>query len=553
MKSVIPVRRTAVDTPTRRVIGYVVAVAALIGVYSVLYTRGMAAFEGRQITYWHAMQVVVESMTTVGYGSDAPWQSPVMNVFVSVIGLSGVVIVFTALPLLVVPLIQDALVTAAPTAIEDRTDHVVIAGTNPRTETLVEELSAWGVEYAFIEPDRERADAYHEDEFSVAHGDPESTASLRDVGIEDAQAIVADLGAEANASVVLAAREVAPEIPTYCLTEEQSHVSYLEYAGADEVFTPRGLLGEAIAAKVTSAVTANVDGIEVGEDFEIVELTIHSGSDLDGRSLAESQIGERTGAQVIGAWFQGEFDPSPTPATVLDDQTILLAAGTEAELEALRELTAAETRRHGRGEVVVAGHGTVGSTVRAALTQRDQPCTVVDREDGPLVDVLGDVTDESVLAEAGLADARAIVLALPDDTLTIFTTLVCSELYPDVEVVVRVEADESVQKLYRAGADYVLSLATVSGRMLASAILDEDVIALDRQVEVVRIEAGAFAGETLAGADIRHRTGCTVIAVERDGEVITDVGPAFELAAGDDVILAGTDDAVNRYTELATG
>jgi Trk K+ transport system NAD-binding subunit len=547
-----PDRDQYTDTATRRVIGYVLAVVVLIAVYTVLYARGMAVYEGRPITMWHAFQVVVESMTTVGYGSDSPWRSPIMNVFVSIIGLSGVVVVFTALPLLVVPLIQQALVTAAPTAIEDVSDHVVIAGTSPRTETLVEELSAWGVSYVFIEPDRDRADEYYEDDFTVVHGDPESTDDLGRVAIEQAQAIVADLGAEANASVVLSAREVRPDIPTYCLTEEESHVSYLEYAGADRVFTPRGLLGEAIASKVTSTVSANVDGIEVGEDFEIVELTVQSGSDLDGRTLAESQIGERTGAQVIGAWFQGQFDPSPTPATVLDDQTILLAAGTESELETLQELTAAQTRRHGRGEVVVAGHGTVGSTVRTALTERDQPCTVVDLEEGPMVDVVGDVTDEATLADAGLADARAIVLALPDDTLTIFTTLVCSELYPDIEVVVRVEADESVRKLYRAGADYVLSLATVSGRMLASAILEEDVIALDRQVEVVRIPAGAFAGETLAGADIRQRTGCTAIAVERDGEIVTDLGPAFELQAGDEVILAGTDEAVNRYTEIAT-
>lgn len=59
-----------------------------------------------------------------------------------------------------------------------------------------------------------------------------------------------------------------------------------------------------------------------------------------------------------------------------------------------------------------------------------------------------------------------------------------------------------------------------------------------------------LVGKTLAEADIRSRTGCTVVAVERDGRVQTDLGPAFRVQAGDELVVAGTDEGVNHSREL---
>jgi len=103
----------------------------------------------------------------------------------------------------------------------------------------------------------------------------------------------------------------------------------------------------------------------------------------------------------------------------------------------------------------------------------------------------------------------------PDDTLAVFATLVVRELSGDVQIIARANETGNARKLYRAGADYVLALSTVSGRMLASTILNEDVISFDQWVEVVRVPAGRLAGQSLEDADVRARTSCTVIAVER--------------------------------------
>ncbi|PSP71696.1 metal transporter, partial [Halobacteriales archaeon QH_6_68_27] len=280
------------------------------------------------------------------------------------------------------------------------------------------------------------------------------------------------------------------------------------------------------------------------------EFPIHRGSDLVGTTIAESGIREETGANVIGAWFQGSFESPPDPEEPLDGGTVLLATGREDQLERLREMTLAERRSPGRGETLVAGYGEVGKSAAEALASAGVPHTVLDREEMPGVDVVGDATEPEDLRRAGIAQARTVLLALPDDTATEVAALVARDANPDVEIVARAEAAENVGKTYRAGADYVLSLATVSGRILASTILEETVMSPDTQVEVVRREAPGLVGQTLGEADVRTKTGCTVVGVERDEVVRTDIGPDFRVQGGDELVVAGTDEGVNRFSQL---
>jgi voltage-gated potassium channel Kch len=84
----------------------------------------------------------------------------------------------------------------------------------------------------------------------------------------------------------------------------------------------------------------------------------------------------------------------------------------------------------------------------------------------------------------GVEGVGTVVLALADDTDATFAALVIRELAPDVEVLARASETENVRKLYRAGADYVLALATVYGRMAAAAIVGEGDSPTDTQVGV---------------------------------------------------------------------
>jgi len=536
----------------KRLLGFLVAIVLIVATYTLLYRWGMATFEGEQRSLIHSLEVVIETFTTTGYGADAPWTSPQMNAVLIAMQLTGVVIVFMTLPLFVVPWVENAMETTPPTVAEDVSNHVIICEYTPRGETLVRELEAQDVDYVVVQPDRDRARSLYEDGTSVVHGDPESTDALERAGIERATTVVADSTDETNASIVLSVRECHSTVRTISFVEDSSLADYIRYAGADQVFSPRHLLGRGLANKVTSSVTADLgETVEIGSDFEIVELSIQQGSEVAGERLSGSGIRERTGASIIGAWLEGEFVVSPAPDTLLDENTVLLVAGRESQLERLKAMTLSEERSHARKNVIVAGYGEVGSTVSRELAANDIDHVVVDIEEKEGVSVVGSVTDEETLRTAGIDRASAIILALSDDTTATFAALILRELDPHVEVVARANESESVGKMYRAGVDYVLALETVSGRMLASTILGEDVMALDRQIEIVRTEAESFAGRSLGDAAIRSRTGCTVIAVERNGDVETDLGADYVIAADDQLIVAGVDEDISQFYALA--
>jgi len=269
-----------------------------------------------------------------------------------------------------------------------------------------------------------------------------------------------------------------------------------------------------------------------------------------GETLADVDLGQRRGVSVVGTWMGGRFESPPSADATLDSETVLLVSGPPARLEELKGRTRSESRRVRRGDTVVVGYGEAGQAVVTALEDAGVPNTVVDEAERPAVDVVGDATEPETLEAAGVDEATAVVLAVPDDTVTEFAALVVTDRNPDAELLARVEEPESTRKVYRAGADYALALSTVFGRMLASRLLDgEEVITPGAKVKVVRVEAGDLAGLRLGEADVRARTGATVVAVERDGAVITELGPETAVHAGDTVVVAGTDAGVRSFSE----
>ncbi|PSQ38605.1 metal transporter [Halobacteriales archaeon SW_5_70_135] len=545
------------DDLRRRTVYYVVTVGVVMTVYAAIYQYGMNTFEDLEepVAYLDALQFVVETFTATGYGADsAVWSTPEMWVMVILMDVTGVATLFVALPVIGAPLLRNLLSTSPPVAVEDRSDHVVVCTYSARGESLVEELDSRGVGYVVVEPDRERAAELYEDGLDVIHARPDTVAGLRAAGLPAARALVADATDEVDASIVLTAREVAEDARLVSVVEDPDRATYHELAGADEVLSPRPLLGTTLAQKVTVGVDvdagAGADGGLSGGDFEVAEMPVDRDSDLVGRTLAESRLRERAGVNVIGGWFDGTFMSPPDPGTRIDEGTVLLVAGRGNQLERLRSLVTTAVREPGAGRTVVVGTGEVGRVVVDRLDEAGVEHTAVDVHPSDAVDVVGDATEPAALREAGVPEASSVVLALPDDTATKFATLVARDMALDAMIAARAEQRESVRKVYRAGADYVLSLGSIAGRMIAAAVLEEEtLVSTDTQVSVVEMPTPGLAGSTLVGADVRARTGCTVVAVERDGEAITDVGADFRVEPGDDLVVAGTDADLNRFRE----
>ncbi|WP_227377499.1 potassium channel family protein [Haladaptatus halobius] len=535
---------------TRRTVYYLALVIVTTLIFTVAYNAGMAIWENRPQPFYHSLQIIIQSFTTTGYGEDAPWRTLQMNLLVVVMQLAGIGLILTAVDVFAVPWLRNALTPTAPETLLGLDDHVIICEYTPRTDVLITELDARNREYVLIEPNADIASDLHQAGYHVIHGDPESTDVLGNAQITSASAVIADAADDTNASIALSALETDPDVRVISLVEDAALARYQQLAGADTVLSPRQLLGKSIAGEVPTPITTTVEqGVEISDDFELGEFSIEAESDLCNTTFAEAQLHERFGVNVIGVWFNGDFITPVNPTDELVAGTRLLVAGKSDQLDALRDASATTVSEISPRRILLAGYGATGQAAYEALATTSSRLTVLDIEEKDRVDVVGDARDPDVLVDAGIEEASVLLLTVEDDKTAIFATLIARDLNPDLQIVVRANEEEDVQKLYRAGADYVQSLATISGRMLASTVFeDEELLAYNKQVSIVRLPAPRLEGKTLADTAVQTVTGCTVVAIIRNGETITDFDPAnFRFVADDDVIIAGLDENITRF------
>ncbi|WP_255479271.1 TrkA family potassium uptake protein [Natronomonas sp. LN261] len=529
----------------RRALNTILAVTALLLASSVLYHYVMITFEGRSPTYSHSLQVVIETYTGTGYGSDAPWESSIANTFVSIMDLSTFLVLFIVVPYVFRPVLESALSPVVPTSI-DRSDHVIVCGIAQQGTRLIEEFESQDVDYVVVAETEDETIDLMEADVPVIYGDPTSAETHRQACIDDARAVVIDTEDSQSVSALLAIRAIDETVRTVVLVDNLERERHLRYAGADRVLTPRHLLGRRIAERISTEITpTRSDSVRLGEDLSIVELTVFEESPIHGESLGEIEATAGQTVTVIGLWKDGRFLESPPGETTVDEDTVLLAAGREQEVRRLE--TETYRGREIEPTVVIAGDGVVGSTVRQGLERSTADCLVVDIEAGENVTVVGDVTEEGTLERVSIDESTVFVVTISDDDEAILSTLLANELAADTDIIVRLNHDTNEMKARRAGADYVLSLPEMSGRVLAQEVLHEDVLSYSRQLKAIRIDAEPFAGRALGETDLGE-SDCAVVAVERGGALITDVASNFGIRDGDRILVVGSDEDIDALT-----
>ena len=538
-------------TFTRRTLYYLLILLGTTALFAGLYSTGMSVWEGRARPWYRSLEVVIQTFTTTGYGQDAPWKSPQMNLLVIVMQLTGIGFILSAVDVFVVPWLRAALRPTAPTSIAEVEGHVVVCGYTPRVEVFVAEMEARGRDYVLVEPDPDRAATLHEQEHRVMRGDPTDPDVLGRAHLSTARAMVTDVTDDENASIVLAAREVSADARIITLVEDASLARYHRAAGADVALSPRRLLGRSLASKVPLAAAANIEeAVTAHGDLDVAEVAITRHSPLHGRSLAEIAPNAQFDVRVVGAWIDGAFTTPVDPDRVLREDIRLFVAGPSARIADLREAWAPYVRAFTAQSILLAGYGDSGHTVESSLRAVDADVTVLDLEEQDGVDVVGDVRDPDVLRAAGIEAASTLVVAVDNDTVATFAVLIARELNPNLQILVRAQEPGAVRNLYRAGANFVQALPTVCGRMLAAIVFEDETQSHhDHPLNVVRLSAERAAGRTRGDIDPDTQTNSTILAVVRDEDFLTEIGADFVFESGDEMIVAGTDEGLQQLED----
>ncbi|MCH7912758.1 MAG: cation:proton antiporter [Deltaproteobacteria bacterium] len=279
-----------------------------------------------------------------------------------------------------------------------------------------------------------------------------------------------------------------------------------------------------------------------------------------------------------------------------------LAFGIEAVVRAPSGELSSEKKEGGvtTGHVIVVGYGLNGQNLSRVLKEVGIPYRILEMDpdlvnearaaDEPIT--FGDGTRPGVLQKMGIEKARILVLAISDPVATSHVVSQVRRLRHDLYIIVRTRYVAEIDRLYTLGANQVIpeefeTSVEIFARVLQEYHLPRNVISL--QVDLIRkehygtlrglrlqgkrldeltqflvgtttdtlliLEGSPAVGQTLAGLEVRQKSGVTVIAVVRDGQSFHNPAPDFRLASGDILVLLGShkelDEAMWLFSPLA--
>lgn len=534
----------------KRLLILVAALLVVLFASAVLYMAGMRMLEHQPRDFWTALEWAGETLTTTGYGADAHWTNPLMVVFVLLLQFAGVFLVFLIVPIYLIPFLEERFETRLPRSASDLRQHVVIFRSGPAVAELLPQLHDGGVPSLVIEPDETQARRLLEEGQRVILGSLQEQ-TLRDAALLEARALVANGSDAENAGLILAARQLGFQGQAIAFVEEPFHRRPMTLAGATAAFTPRHILGAALAARASERIGPRLAGVQrLGRRLQVSEIRIRRDSPLVGKTLAEAGIGARTGATVIGQWVGGRMLPTPSASTRIEPGGILVVVSGSEALQRLEQLVERQASlRRTAGHFVVGGAGEVGRKVAEMLRSVGEEVQVVDLHESLQPDIVGSMLELDVLQRAEVGRAQGVILALDTDSATLFATVIVKDVAAEVPVIARVNEAENVDRIHAAGAEFALSISQVSCQMLVRRLLGEEAVQVDPQLKVLQVPSTRLVGRHPSELRIRERTGCSVVAVERGDQVLVDFGPDFRFQPEDAVYVGGSPKAIGHFSE----
>ena len=288
-----------------------------------------------------AVYQAVTTVATVGFREVEPLGTA-GKIFTIVLILVGVGTALYALGVLVETFIEGRINEVfgrrrMNQSIASLNDHVIICGWGRVGRSIASEVVDAGRELVVVELNAEKvAGVSH----PVIIGDATSDAVLRSAGIERAAALVAAVDGDAdNSFITLSARALQPELFIVARSRSGDSGEKLQRAGADRVVNPQNIGGARMAAFVLRPNVAEFIDVVMHErnlEFRLEEVPVTDGSPIAGRSLRDAHVRDRTGSLVLALRdVDGTFHTNPSPDTLIRAGQIIIAIGTQVELDAL--------------------------------------------------------------------------------------------------------------------------------------------------------------------------------------------------------------------------
>lgn len=218
---------------------------------------------------------------------------------------------------------------------------------------------------------------------------------------------------------------------------------------------------------------------------------------------------------------------------------------------------------------IICGYGRIGRVLVGNLKNHPIDIVVIEKnpelvpvmeEDGVLY-ISGNATDEQVLLEAGIEQARTLVAVLATDTENVFLTLTARQLNPDLYIMARASEEAVKKKLLAAGADKVespydigaVSMAMRVMRPTVTSFLDLVLTRKNKDIEMEEIPVAAssvICDQTLLESKIRQHFNIIIIAIKKpDDTMIFNPSSEETIREGDTMIVVGDKKNLSAFSK----
>ena len=530
----------------------------IVGLYSVLFHLLML-YEGRDFSWITGVYWTLTVMSTLGFG-DITFHTDLGLFFTLIVLVSGVVFLLIMLPFSFIqffyaPWLEAQTKSRTPRELpEDTRDHVIITEMDPIAEKFVDKLKRRGHDYVIIVPDLMRGAELHDMGYKVVVGEVDDPDTYIRVRLVDAALVVITNDDMMATNIAFTIRGITTKVPIIAGADKEHSLDILEFPGNTQVFLFMQMLGRALGERVIG-VGRKTKIVSSFDELHVAEIPVKQTS-LSGQFLIDTQIRQQTGLTLVGLWNKGHFE-APHPKTVIDKNSVLLLAGTIEQLDRFEEIYTSQDKKSSNDDLVlILGGGRVGLAAAKTLEEYGANFLIVEKRPNVVSKkgdwfIQGDAADKEVLQQAGIERAKAAIITTHNDAMNIYLTFYCRKLRPDIQIISRGTTERSVNKLHMAGADLVMSYATMGASSIMKVFKPEELSVITEGINLFSHSVPkSLAGKTLVESNIRQETGCSVVALRLGEKLLVGPDPTMPLSSGAELILIGNAGAESLFNEI---
>lgn len=540
-------------TNIKRLIRFVLILFAMIIAYGILFHEIME-YEGQKHSWVTGFYWTLTTMTTLGFG-DITFTSDIGRVFSVLVLVSGVISLLIMLPFTFIeffyaPWMEAQHRARAPRELPPHTkDHIIITSFDAITRSLIQKLDQYGHQYVLLVNELEQALELYDQGYKVMLGEPDDPDTYRKMCVGQAALVFTGGTDMFNSNVAHTIREFSDEVKIISTANSYDSMDILKLAGSDHVLHMGNILGRALSRR-TLGQDARVHTVGRFGKLVIAEATTYA-TPLVGKTLKESRIREDLGINVVGVWERGNFK-SAHPEVEIHNHSVLVLAGTVEQLRKYDELFGI----YGVSDepVVIIGAGRVGRATALHLDRRNINYKIIDKNPDRIKDskhfILGDAADLDTLKKAGIENAPNVIITTNQDDVNIYLTIYCRSLRPNIHIVARSTLERNVNTLHRAGADFVMSYASMGANAIFNIYEENDIVMIAQGLNVFSLSTPKkLVGKSLIQSDIRNKTGCNVIAYQVNDEQDINPDPNKPIPENSEIILIGQSEDEQRFID----